>query len=150
MRLGVSLVDGMSHSLLNFSRPGDPKTVIISDNVTVQVKKERLQDADNETVVTNQGRLDLPDIASLIDIDPDGCVQQSIFFASFNPQMYVESSPNVNSHTLRFNLESCDENVTDATGSGGSRRRRRRRSIGDEAGKRTYFLRLYLYQSCPA
>ena len=134
MRLGVSLVDGMCESLLNFTEIGDPHTVIVRENVTVIVKKETLEDVNNETVVTNQGSLDLPDIASLIDIDPDGCVQQSIFFASFNPQMYVESSSNVNSHTLRFNLESCDENVTDATGSGGSRRRRRRRSIGDDAG----------------
>ena len=134
MRLGVSLVDGMSHSLLNFTELGDPHTVVVRENVTVQVKKETLGDADNETVVTNQGSLDLPDIASLIDIDPDGCVQQSIFFASFNPQMYVESSSNVNSHTLRFNLESCDDNVTDARTESGGSRRHRRRSIGDEAG----------------
>ena len=142
MRLGVSLVDGMSQSLLNFTEIGDPHTVIVRENVTVIVKKETLEDADNETVVTNQGSLDLPDIASLIDIDPDGCVQQSIFFASFNPQMYVESSSNVNSHTLRFNLESCDDNATDATGNDGSRRRRRR-SIGDEAGAHAHCLRCF-------
>ena len=129
MRLAVTLVDGMSSSMLNFTAVGDPAVWLELENVTMQVKKERLEDVSSEAVVARQGSLDLPEITSLIDIGPGGCVQQAVFFASFNPHLWAESSDQVNSHTLRFNLESCD---SDNDGDGGTRRRRR--SIGDEAG----------------
>ena len=133
MRSAVGLVDGMAASMLNFSEVGDPATILELESMTVQVKKESLEDVNNETVVTNQGSLDLPEIASLIDVEPGSCVQQTLVFASFNPQMWVESAAEVNSHTLRFNLESCDpDNDTDV--STGGARRRRRRSITDESG----------------
>ena len=144
MRPAVRLVDGMAESMLNFTEVGDPATVLELDTVTMRVKKETVEDVNSETIVTNQGSLDLPEIPSLIDVETGTCIEQTVFFASFNPQMWVESSVEVNSHTLRFNLESCDpENITEI--SAGGTGRRRRRSIGDQAGsyKCSFCIRLF-------
>ena len=120
------MVDYLSQTLLNFTELGDPAILLVLENVTVQVAKTFVEQLDNATIVTRQGSLQLSLIASLIDVEPEGCVQHSIFFASFNPHMYVESAEEVNSNTLRFDLDTC-ESVYAA-------QRRRRRSIGDEAG----------------
>ena len=133
MRLGVSLIDSMFASLLNFTAVNDPDIVFDLENVTMITIKKTANNVNNETVVTKHGTLDLPEITSVIDVEPEGCVEQTMFFASFNPHMWVESAAAVRSHTLRFNLDTCDvDNVTE-TG-GGAKRRRRRRSIGDDAG----------------
>ena len=129
MRLGVGLVDSMFASLLNFTAVNDPDIVFDLENVTMIVIKKTANNINNETVVTKHGTLDLPEITSVIDVEPEGCVEQTMFFASFNPQMWVESAAAVNSHTLRFNLDKCDvDNVTETSGDA------RRRSIGDDPG----------------
>ena len=134
MRLGVRSVDNMFASLLNFTAVNDPDIVFDLENVTMITTKKTANNINNETVVTKHGTLDLPEITSVIDVEPEGCVEQTMFFASFNPHMWVESSVEVNSHTLRFNLDTCDVNNVTETSGGGRRRRRRRRSIGDNAG----------------
>ena len=136
MRLGVSLIDSMFASLLNFTAVNDPDIVFDLENVTMIIIKKTANNINNETVVTKHGTLDLPEITSVIGVEPEGCVEQTMFFASFNPQMWVESAAGVNSHTLRFSLDTCDvDNVTETSGDA-RRRRRRRRSIGDDAGLR--------------
>ena len=133
MRLGVSFVDGMFASLLNFTAVNDPDIVFDLENVTMITKKKTANNFHNVNVVTKHGTLYLPEITSVIDVEPEDCVEQTMFFASFNPHMWVESSVNVNSHTLRFNLDTCDVvNVTET--SDGGRQRRWRRSIGNDAG----------------
>ena len=125
-RRAVFVVDYLSQTLLNFTELGDPAILLVLENVTVQVAKTFVEQLDNTTIVTRQGSLQLSLIASLIDVEPEGCVQHSIFFASFNPHMYVESADEVNSNTLRFDLDTCDSVY--------AAQRRSRRSIGDEAG----------------
>ena len=133
MRLGVSFVDGMFASLLNFTAVNDPDIVFDLENVTMITKKKTANNFHNVNVVTKHGTLYLPEITSVIDVEPEDCVEETMFFASFNPHMWVESSVNVNSHTLRFNLDTCDVvNVTET--SDGGRQRRWRRSIGNDAG----------------
>ena len=132
MRLGVGLVDSMFASLLNFTAVNDPDIVFDLENVSMIIIKKTADNIINETVATKHGTLDLPEITLMIDVEPEGCVEQTMFFASFNPHMWVESAAEVNSHTLRFNLDTCDvDNVTEPSGDA---RRRRRRSIGDGAG----------------
>ena len=133
MRLGVSSVDSMFTSMLNFTAVNDPDIVFDLENVTMITKKRTANNFHNVNVVTKHGTLYLPEITSVIDVEPEDCVEETMFFASFNPHMWVESSVEVNSHTLRFNLDTCDvDNVTDTSGGA----RRRRRSIGDDAGLR--------------
>ena len=135
MRLGVRSVDGMFASLLNFTAVNDPDIVFDLENVTMITTKKTANNINNETVVTKHGTLDLPEITSVIDVEPEGCVEQTMFFASFNPQMWVESASAVRSHTLRFSLDTCDvNNVTETSGDARRRRWRRRRSIGYDAG----------------
>ena len=133
MRLGVSLIDSMFASLLNFTAVNDPDIVFDLENVTMITKKKTANNFHNVNVVTKHGTLYLPEITSVIDVEPEDCVEETMFFASFNPHMWVESSNDVNSHTLRFNLDTCDVvNVTET--SDGGRQRRWRRSIGNDAG----------------
>ena len=114
MRSAVTIVDSLSTTLLNFTELGDPVTRMTLDNVTVEVAKTTAADVSNSTISAQQGSLDLPDMTSVVDdVDSETtCVQRSVFFASFNPHMYVESASDVSSNTVRFFLESCN-NGTD-------------------------------------
>ena len=137
MRLGVGLVDSMFASLLNFTAVNDPDIVFDLENVTMIVIKKTANNINNETVVTKHGTLDLPEITSVIDVEPEDCVEQTMFFASFNPHMWVESAVGVNSHTLRFKLDTCDfDNVTDI--SGGERQQLQNHNNSESISMRMY------------
>ena len=107
MRRGVVLADLMMQTLLNFMEPGDPELRIDLENVTVIVSKQIVEDYNNDTVETKHGTLDVANVTSLIDVDPLDCIEQALFFASFDPRLYVDTAFNVNSHTLRFLLDLC-------------------------------------------
>ena len=121
---------------MNFTQPDDPELRIDLENVTVVVSKQTVENYNNETIETKHGTLDVPDVTSLIDVDELGCVEQSLFFTSFNPHLYVSTASNVNSHTLRFNLSICDvANDEDATENNNATSSRRKRSISREASQ---------------
>ena len=116
MQRGVVVVDLMMHTLLNFTQPDDPELRIDLENVTVIVAKQTVENYNNGTIETNHGTLDVPDVTSLIDVDELGCVEQTLFFASY---LYVDTASNVNSHTMQFNLEICDVvNASDVISTG--------------------------------
>ena len=77
-RRAVFVVDYLSQTLLNFTELGDPAILLVLENVTVQVAKTFVEQLDNATIVTRQGSLQLSLIASLIDVEPEGCTAQHL------------------------------------------------------------------------
>ena len=79
MRHAAGLVESMSDTLLGSVMEGDPLTNMPLDNVTLQVgKKSARESTENETISTAQGRIDMPPVNQLLDVNDDDCVERLV------------------------------------------------------------------------
>ena len=79
MRHAAGLVESMSDTLLGSVMEGDPLTNMPLDNVTLQVgKKSARESTENETISTAQGRIDMPPVNQLLDVNDDECVERLV------------------------------------------------------------------------
>ena len=112
-----SVMTSIQDTLLTYLVIGDPPTVVSIETASLEVARNIAGEMDNAEVDSPQGSLSLPPLSDIMDVDPDECVQRRVFFSTVNSRATEESSSNVNSNVLRFDIVPCDE----------SRRRRRRR-----------------------